>query len=126
MNEPSDERIAYTALEPGTEVLGADGKRVGEVTHVLADFERDIFDGVVIDPSWRPGRHVFADATLVAEIRADSVTLTIDAEACRTLPEPAENPAAVGATPDATVDSGIGDELRDKLRRAWDLISGNY
>ena len=39
---------------------------------------------------------------------------------------PSANPAAVETTPDDTVAGGMGEEIRDKLRRAWDLISGNY
>ena len=38
------------------------------------------------------------------------------------LPEPSANPAAMSATPDDTAES----DLERKLRRAWDLISGNY
>jgi hypothetical protein len=122
VNEPSGERSAYTALEPGAEVFSADDRRIGEVAHVLADFDKDIFDGLVIEASWLPGGHVFADATQVAEIRSDGVKLSLDAEACRSLPQPDENPVAIGAGPEDTVDEG----LRDKLRRAWDLISGRY
>jgi hypothetical protein len=111
--------ISYIALEEGTEVRSADGQRIGKVAHVLADVEDDIFDGIVINED---GGHRFADATLVDEIRTSAVTLTLDAEACGSLPEPSENPAAMEAGPDDTVDEG----MRDKLRRAWDLISGNY
>jgi hypothetical protein len=39
---------------------------------------------------------------------------------------PSANPAAVETTPDDTIAGGMGEEIRDKLRRAWDLISGNY
>jgi hypothetical protein len=112
--------ISYIALEEGTEVRSRDGERIGKVAHVLADVEDDIFDGIVIGTE--EGGHRFAEATLVDEIRTSAVTLTLDAAACRSLPEPSENPAAVATGPDDTVDEG----LRDKLRRAWDLISGNY
>lgn len=114
------EPISYIALEEGTEVRSADGELVGKVAHVLADVEDDIFDGIVIDAEG--GGHRFAEATLVDEIRTAAVTLKLDAEGCRSLPEPSANPAAMKAGPDETVDDG----LRDKLRRAWDVISGNY
>jgi PRC-barrel domain len=114
--------ISYMALHEGTKVLSADGEQVGKVLHVLADTEDDIFDGIVIDASWLPGGHVFADAGEVEEIRTDAVTLKLDAGACRALPQPSANPAAVEAGPDDTTK----DELGDKLRRAWDLISGKY
>jgi hypothetical protein len=118
-NEAAGEPISYMALENGTEVRSADGERIGEVAHVLADVDDDIFDGIVVDATHLPGGHVFADATQVGEIRTGAVTLTLDAEACRALPQPSENPAALEAGPDDTVQ-------HDKLRRAWDYISGNY
>ena len=120
MNDAAGEPVSYIALEEGTEVRSADGERIGKVAHVLADFEDDIFDGIVIDAEG--GGHRFADADLVAEIRSGAVTLALDAEGCRSLPEPSANPAAMEVGADETVDDG----LRDKLRRAWNLISGNY
>ena len=117
-SEPS----SYLTLGEGTPVLSSDGERIGEVAHVLADPDADIFDGIVIDASALPGRHRFVDATQVAEIRADAVALTLDAGAAASLPEPSENPATVAAGPEDTVP----DQLGDKLRRAWDRIPGNY
>jgi hypothetical protein len=125
-DEPSGEPISYIALEEGTPVLAADGDAVGKVAHVLADVEDDIFDGIVIDTTWLPGSQVFADASQVDEIRTDAVTLKLDAEASRSLPEPSANPAVLEAGPDDTVKEGVGEEIQDKLRRAWDRISGNY
>jgi hypothetical protein len=113
------EPISYMALEEGTEVRSADGERIGEVAHVLADVDDDIFDGIVVGAAHLPGGHVFADAEQVGEIRSAAVTLKLDAEACRALPQPSENPAAMEAGPEDTVKD-------DKLRRAWDYISGNY
>ncbi len=93
---------------------------------MLADPENDIFDGIVISGAPEPGGHAFADAAQIDQIRTDSVLLSLSAEACRSLPRPSANPAAVGASPDDTVEQGVGEKLQDKLRRAWDLISGNY
>jgi hypothetical protein len=107
-------------------VLSAEGEPIGKVAHVLADPEQDIFDGIVISGAREPGGHAFADASLVDQIRTDAVVLALDAAACRSLPRPSANPAAIEASPDETVGEGIGEELHDKLRRAWDLISGRY
>lgn len=41
----ADEPASYLTLEAGTEVVSADGRRIGTVRHVLADEENDIFDG---------------------------------------------------------------------------------
>ncbi|MEK6278543.1 MAG: hypothetical protein AABM29_11090 [Actinomycetota bacterium] len=122
----SGEPVSYLTLRQGTSVVSSDGEQVGEVAHVLAAEEQDIFDGIVIDASWLPGGHVFADAAQIAEMRSDAVTLALDGEGSRGLPQPSENPAAMEAGPDDVVDEGVGDDLRDKLRRAWDLVSGNY
>jgi hypothetical protein len=108
---------SYLTLESGTPVLSSDGAEVGKVTHVLADADEDIFDGLVIDTLAGPR---FADAPLVDELHEHGVVLTVPRDAIATLPEPAANPPALGATPDDVVP----DDLGDKLRRAWDLLSG--
>jgi hypothetical protein len=126
VGEEAGEPSSYLTLQPGTRVLSADGQDVGEVSHVLADPEEDIFDGIVISGAAEPGGHVFADAAQIDQIRTDSVVLSLSAEACRSLPHPSANPAALEASPDDMVKHGVGEELQDKLRRAWDLISGNY
>ena len=113
-------------LEEGTAVLSAEGEAIGEVAHVLAEPEEDIFDGIVVDASWLPGGHVFADSEQVDEIRTDAVMLRLDRAACRSLPQPSENPAALETGPGDTVKDDLGDQLDQKLRRAWDRISGNY
>jgi hypothetical protein len=125
-SEAAGDPISYLALEQGTEVLSSDGEPVGKVAHVLADPDEDIFDGIVIDASGLRGGHLFADATQVEEIRSRAVTLKLDADRCRSLPEPSANPAALEADRDDTVSRGSGEKLREKLRRAWDLISGKY
>ncbi len=111
---------SYMALAAGADVVSSDGERIGEVEHVLADAEVDIFDGIVIDSSSAPGGHRFVDASQVAEIYERGVVLTIAASAADALPEPSANPAVMSAGPDAVEP----DDLGDKLRRAWDRITG--
>ncbi len=113
---------SYLTLADGTPVLSSDGERVGVVEHVLADADADIFDGLVIDVRSGPGGHRFVDAPQVADIYEQGVVLTIDASAAKQLPEPSENPATMVADPDDVTP----DDLGDKLRRAWNRISGNY
>jgi hypothetical protein len=113
---------SYLTLNDGTPVLSSDDDRIGVVEHVLADEEEDVFDGLVIDARSGPGGHRFVDARLVAEIHEQGVVLTIDAAAVEQLPEPSENPATMAADPDDVTPDALG----DKLRRAWNLISGNY
>jgi hypothetical protein len=112
--------VSYLTLEQGTEVLSADGEELGDVAHVLADEENDIFDGIVISQGL--GRHTFADAEQVAEIYERGVVLTLTAAEAEALPEPSENPAVMEDDPSEPE----GSPVADKLRRAWDLLSGNY
>ena len=113
---------SYLTLADGTRVLSSDGREIGRVAHVLADPGLDVFDGLLIDTGAGRGGHRFADATQVAELHERGVVLTLDGEAAERLPEPSENPSALGTDPADTAP----DDLRDKLRRAWDYLSGNY
>jgi hypothetical protein len=112
--------ISYLALKSGTDVMSADGERVGVVEHVLADEEADIFDGIVIDTQLGPGGLRFADAPQVTEIREDAVVLAVPAAEVEGLPEPQPAPAVMEH-------HGVEDAespLQHKLRRAWEIVSG--
>ena len=113
---------SYMSLAEGVPVYSSDGKPLGKVEHLLADPEVDVFDGLVIDTSVLPGGHRFVDAPEVAEIYERGVVLKIDAAAAEALPEPSANPGVLEAGPGDMVPEDLG----DKLRRAWDRISGNY
>jgi uncharacterized protein YrrD len=110
--------ISYLVLRPHTEVFSSDHRSIGRVAHVLADEREDVFDGIVISRGSVARRHVFADADDVERIFERGVVLKLDARACEALPEPSANPAVVG--------EDLGDRISDKLRRAWDRLSGNY
>jgi hypothetical protein len=111
---------SYLTLESGLPVLSRDGGRLGEVEHVLADPDADVFDGIVVDASEALGGHRFVDAPEVAEIYERGVVLALDASAAAQLPEPSENPPTLGVHPDDTAEG----ELQRKLRRAWERMSG--
>jgi hypothetical protein len=119
--DPGDP-ISYLSLAEGTPVLSSDGREVGRVEHVLADAEADIFDGLLIDTRSGPGGWRFADASQVAEIHEGAVMLRVDAAGVERLPEPSENPAVMETGPEDLEP----DDMGDKLRRAWDLLSGRY
>jgi hypothetical protein len=118
--------ISYEVLSDGTAVYSADGTQIGVVSHVLAAADQDIFDGLVITQLThehfpRRTEHRFIDAPDIDRIYEHAVTLKLTAAACRELPEPSANPAVMHDDPtDDTSETG------SKLRRAWDLISGNY
>jgi hypothetical protein len=113
---------SYLELAEGVPVFSVDGERVGAVEHVLADAGADIFDGLVIDTSAGPGGHRFADASLIEGLYERGAVLALGAAACERLPQPSESPAVMEADPDDTAP----DDLGDKLKRAWNVISGNY
>lgn len=113
---------SFLQIDPGVDVVSADGERVGKLEHVLADEQTAIFDGIVIDVVRGPGGHRFVDAPEVLEFRERAVLLALPAAAVDELPTPSANPAVVqhGGAEDSE------GELVQKLRRAWDLISGRY
>jgi hypothetical protein len=112
---------SYLALERGDHVFSRDGDKLGEVQYVLADPEADVFDGIVVDTSALPGGLRFADALQVAEIYERGVILGLSSAEAEQLPEPSENPGAIEVTGVEDVDRS---ELHEKLRRAWETITG--
>ena len=112
--------ISYLVLEPGTDVISADGQKVGKVEHVLGDESTDIFDGLVIDTKLGPGGLRFVDAPEVDELRERAVLLTMPAAEVDRLPKPGPSPAVIEHHGTEDTESPIA----QKLRRAWDLISG--
>jgi uncharacterized protein YrrD len=114
--------ISYEVLPQGTPVYSSDGEQIGTVAHVLADESQDIFDGIVVAEHFGRNGHRFADSEDVDRIYQQGVVLKLDRAAAEDLPEPTANPAVMHDDP-AESDA----EFRhSKLRRAWDLISGNY
>ena len=113
---------SYLVLAEGAPVYASGDEELGKVRHVLAAPELDVFDGIVVDLSAPPGGLRFVDASQVDEVYERGVVLLLDARAAQALPEPSANPAEMIAGPGDTVP----DDLHDKLRRAWDRISGNY
>lgn len=111
--------IAYMTLAEGTPVYASDGEQVGTVHRVLADAESDIFDGLVLDTD--DGER-FADAPAVGNLYERAVFLELTAAQARHLHAPDANPAVM----EANLDDAEESELRARLRRAWDIISGRY
>lgn len=114
--------ISYQVLEKGTPVYSSDGEKIGVVGHVLAVEDEDVFDGIVISEHMTSAGHRFADADEVGRIGEHGVVLKLDSEACQALPEPSANPAVMRDDPAES----RAEARRDKLRRAWDYVSGNY
>jgi uncharacterized protein YrrD len=113
---------SYEVLSKGTAVYSSDGEQIGKVTHVLAAEDEDVFDGIVIGEHLFGEGHRFADADEIDEIHERGVMLKLDRAACEALPKPSANPAVMRDDPAESK----ADFRREKLMRAWDLISGNY
>jgi len=114
--------ISYEVLERGTAVYSSEGEQVGTVAHVLAAEEVDIFEGLVILEHRGRSGHRFVEADDIGDMYERAVMLKLDRAAAERLPEPSANPAVMRDDP-AAGDSGA---LAQKLRRAWEYISGNY
>ncbi len=70
--------VSWLVIEPGWEVVGADGKSLGEVREVVGDTGEDIFNGLAVSRGLlRPTKYVPAER--VAAIEEGRVRLTIDA-----------------------------------------------
>ncbi len=113
------DRTSYLVCAVGTQVFDVTEERVGSVFHVLAAPELDVFDGIVV--AALAGGHRFADADQIGEIYERGVILTV---AFDELHVPDASPATLEVGEDDLVKEGAGAQLQDKLRRAWDVISG--
>jgi hypothetical protein len=111
--------VAYLALEDGTPVYDRTGERVGVVEHVLADADADIFDGLIVDASPLPGGRRFADADQIDALHERGVVLRVTGDE---LHEPSAAPGVLDVDPADAEES----RLSERLRRAWDYLSGRY
>jgi hypothetical protein len=103
--------ISYLAVKEGTPVYDREGKRVGVVEHVMA--VGGIFEGIIIHTYPLPGRHLFADAGQIAEIRERGVLLSANR---KELHDPSiESAQHSRHRPDAGLEA--------RVRRAWDWIA---
>jgi uncharacterized protein YrrD len=99
--------VAYLVLKDGTPVFDRSGARVGEVEHVLADEQEDVFHGLILKTA---DGHRFADRDQVDGLYEHGVILAVPAAQ---LPAPSADTAA------KLVDN---DNLKAGLKRAWDWL----
>jgi hypothetical protein len=67
--------VSWLVIEPGWEVVGADGESIGKVHEVLGEPEADIFDGLQV-ASGVLGETKYVPAEEVGEIVEGRVQLT--------------------------------------------------
>ena len=81
--------VAWINIEPGWNVLGANGEEVGHVHELAGDENVDIFDGLVIrHERWSKDKYIPSEQ--VAQIVAGEVHLTLTREQVEALPDYAE------------------------------------
>jgi hypothetical protein len=76
--------VSWLLIEPGWEVVDAEGEQVGQVEEVFGD--RDIFSGVAVS-SGLLGKPRRVPADLVAEITEGSLRLAVSGDAVDRLDE---------------------------------------
>jgi hypothetical protein len=111
--EPQDlgDLVAYTAIVEGTPVYDYEGRRVGVVEHVME--VGGIFEGVIVHTHPLPGRHLYADADQIAEIRERGVVLSVTKQELHAPERRSRRGRA-----------GVGESsLEARLRRAWDWLA---
>ena len=114
--EELGEPVAYLALKEGTPVYDRQGQRIGVVEHVLADEPTDIFHGLIVHTSPLPGRHLYADADQIAQMREGGVVVTGGRDDLHD-PEPRPD------TPRRPDEGPVDGPLQAALRRAWDWLT---
>ena len=100
--------VSYLVVADGTPVFDRSGDRIGEVEHVLADEQADVFHGLLIKTA---DGHRFARASLVDGLYEHGVIVAAPAAE---LPAPSADPAASLADQD----EGLG----HSLKKAWDWL----
>jgi rRNA processing protein Gar1 len=71
--------VSWFVVEPGWEVVDAEGERIGQVKEVLGDTDKDIFNGIAVSPGLlKPTRYVPAEA--VGRIEEGLIRLDISRE----------------------------------------------
>jgi hypothetical protein len=104
---------SYLVAAPGLAVISSDGVDVGRLEHVVADNSMDVFEGIVL-ASHGGEPHRFVDRDDIKDFYDRGVLLSISAEEIPGLHLPSDDPAGAGAP----------EHMHDRLRRAWDLVSG--
>jgi uncharacterized protein YrrD len=77
---------SYLTLRPGAPVYYSEGEGLGRVSRVLAELDKDIFEGIEVDPG-PLSRRRFVAAGQVDEIYERGVVLSIDSSQGETLPD---------------------------------------
>ena len=95
MSEPE---VSWKALEPGAEVVGADGDSVGTLSRVVGDADADVFTGIAVKASFLSGERL-VPSERVRGIWPERVEIDLSKADVDSLPLYEDSPA-VRWTPD--------------------------
>jgi hypothetical protein len=71
--------VSWFVIEPGWEVVGSDGSKLGTVEETVGDSARDIFDGLTVGTGLL-SKPRYVPAELVDEIVEGTVSLSVGKE----------------------------------------------
>jgi sporulation protein YlmC with PRC-barrel domain len=94
MTEP---QVSWKALEPGAEVVSADGEAIGTLSRVVGDAEADVFTGLAVKPGLLSGERL-VPSERVGAIWPERVEVRLSKDELDALP-PFEDPPAVRIEP---------------------------
>jgi hypothetical protein len=83
--------VSWLLIEPGWEVVGADGQHVGHVHEIVGDAGKDIFNGLAVSHGFL-GRPRYVPAERVGEITEGRVQLELRGDEIEHLDEHEEQP----------------------------------
>jgi sporulation protein YlmC with PRC-barrel domain len=97
------EPVSYLVTKDGTPVFDSSGDRAGEVEHVLADEDEDVFHGLIVKTA---DGHRFAAADRIDGLYEHGVIIS----------------TPVAQLPEPSADAVGDDSLKASLKRAWDWL----
>ena len=93
--------VSWFLIEPGWQVIAADGKDLGKVHEVIGDSGKDIFNGIAVSPGLlKSSRYVPAER--VTEILDGRIQLDLSADEFHRLDDHGELPPSTQVRADDT------------------------
>jgi hypothetical protein len=97
----SADPVSWLLIEPGWDVVGADGEALGTVHEVIGDTGIDIFDGLAVSPGLLKGSK-YVPAEAVERITEGRVEVRLTNPEFDRLGEHGEQPPSAEIRPDTT------------------------
>jgi hypothetical protein len=92
--------VSWFLIEPGWDVIAADGQRIGKVAERIGDSNVDIFDGLSVSPGLT-SKNRYVPAEQVAKITPGTVQLSISSDQFHREAEYEEPPPSEDVLPES-------------------------